>query len=191
MNTHRPASPPDDAGRPARDLFLPLRFAITLALIAIVVLTLAQIFCRFLLDAPLIWSEELARILIVWMTFIGAAVVCWDGRHLNIDVGFGALPLVAKNIVRIINAALSVGFCILLISPTLRLVKIENFSETRRAGTAVRHHSPAGRDRRRADGGRDRAAPRLPPPPHRPRPRELPEGRNVTRTAANMQSARP
>ncbi|WMS43497.1 TRAP transporter small permease [Acuticoccus sp. MNP-M23] len=122
-------SAPAKQGRPALDLFMPLRIAITLGLIVVVILTLAQIFFRFVLDSPLIWSEELARLLIVWITFIGAAVACWDGRHLNIDVGFGALPLVARSVVRLINAALSVGFCILLISPTLRLVKIENFSE--------------------------------------------------------------
>ena len=121
--------PAEPQGRPARDLFLPLRILVTLGLITVVVLTIAQIFFRFALDSPLIWSEELARLLVVWITFIGAAVVAWDGRHLNIDVGFGLLPAVAKNVVRVINALLSAGFCILLVSPTMRLVKIENFSE--------------------------------------------------------------
>jgi TRAP-type C4-dicarboxylate transport system permease small subunit len=112
-----------------RDLFLPVRIIVTLTFIVIVILTLAQIFFRFALDSPLIWSEELARLLTVWMTFIGAAVVSWDGRHLNVDVGFAALPAVGQAIVRVMNAALSVGLLVLLVSPTMRLVEIENFSE--------------------------------------------------------------
>jgi TRAP-type C4-dicarboxylate transport system permease small subunit len=112
-----------------RDLFLPVRILITLAFITIVILTLAQIFFRFALDSPLIWSEELARLLTVWLTFIGAAVVSWDGRHLNVDVGFALLPAAGKAIVRVMNAALSVGLLVILVGPTLRLVEIENFSE--------------------------------------------------------------
>lgn len=120
------------AGAPRRrvlDLALPFRIAVALALIAVVILTLAQIFCRFVLNAPLIWSEELSRLLVVWMTFIGAAVVCWDGRHLNIDVMFNLLPAAAKHIVRIINALISIGLLAILIEPTMRLVEIENFAE--------------------------------------------------------------
>ncbi|MEM0907877.1 MAG: TRAP transporter small permease [Pseudomonadota bacterium] len=121
--------PQKDSKRPAWDLFWPLRVLITLSFIAIVLLTLAQIFFRFVLDSPLIWSEELSRLLIVWVTFIGAAVVCWDGRHLNIDVGFALLPKLGKLVVRTFNALISVGLLILLVEPTLRLVEIENFSE--------------------------------------------------------------
>ena len=120
-----------DGAPPRRilDLFLPFRIAVALAMIAVVILTLAQIFCRFVLNAPLIWSEELSRLLVVWMTFIGAAVVCWDGRHLNIDVLFGLLPRAAKHVVRVINAVISIGLLVILVEPTMRLVEIENFAE--------------------------------------------------------------
>ncbi|MEM8662843.1 MAG: TRAP transporter small permease [Pseudomonadota bacterium] len=114
---------------PAIDLALPFRIAVTLALITVVLLTLAQIFFRFVLDAPLIWSEEVSRLLVVWMTFIGAAVVCWDGRHLNIDVFVNLMPAAMRMAVRVLNAALAIGLCIILVSPTLRLVEIENFAE--------------------------------------------------------------
>lgn len=122
----------EDVPAPPRepiDIAWPLRIAVTLALIAVAALTLAQIFFRFVLNAPLIWSEELSRLLVVWMTFIGAAVVCWDGRHLNIDVFFGLLPSVAKQVVRVINAVISIGLLLILIRPTMRLVEIENFAE--------------------------------------------------------------
>lgn len=108
----------------------PLRLVVAAAFLAVVAFTIAQVFFRFALDAPLIWSEELSRLLIVWITFVGAAVVAWDGRHLNVDVGFARFGPRMKAAVRIANAALACGFLALLISPTLRLVRIENFAET-------------------------------------------------------------
>lgn len=36
-------------------------------------LTFAQVVFRYLLDSPLIWSEELVRYLLVWVSMIGAA----------------------------------------------------------------------------------------------------------------------
>ena len=99
------------------------------AFLCVILFTIAQVFFRFALDAPLVWSEELSRLLIVWITFLGAAVVAWDGRHLNIDVGFALLPPRTRRIVRIGNAAIACVFLAMLIWPTWRLVKIENFSE--------------------------------------------------------------
>ena len=81
-----------DPRRRARDFALPLRILVGLTFATIVSLTIAQVFFRFALDDPLIWSEELVRILLIWMTFVGAAVVCWDGRHLNVDVIFIRRP---------------------------------------------------------------------------------------------------
>ena len=111
------------------DLAWPLRVLTAAGLGVIVLLTLAQIFYRFVLDQPLIWSEELIKLLLVWITFLGAAVVCWDGRHLNVDVVFIRLPHRLRRIVQLINAAVAVAFLAFLIQPTLQLVKIENMAE--------------------------------------------------------------
>lgn len=46
----------------------------------------AQVFSRYVLNAPLIWSEELSRYLFIWLSFLGAWVA-WNRReHLGIDV---------------------------------------------------------------------------------------------------------
>lgn len=52
--------------------------------IIIIFLTIAQVFFRFLINRPLIWSEELVRFLLIWMTMIGAAVLSYDDVHLNV-----------------------------------------------------------------------------------------------------------
>lgn len=116
--------------RPALDIARPLRIVLAAAFLVVVLLTIAQVFFRFALDAPLIWSEELARILIVWIAFLGAAVVSWDGRHINVDVAFKAMSGRTRRIVRTVNALAACLLLAALISPTLRLVRIENMAET-------------------------------------------------------------
>lgn len=73
QNLKRPQNPEGVSGRV--DLALPLRIVVGCAFALIVALTIAQVFFRFALNSPLVWSEELARLLLVWVTFIGAAVV--------------------------------------------------------------------------------------------------------------------
>jgi len=49
-------------------------------------LTLAQVFCRYVLNSPLIWSEELVRYLCVWLTFLGASALTAQKAHLRLGV---------------------------------------------------------------------------------------------------------
>ena len=54
--------------------------------IVLTCLTIAQVFCRYGLNSPLIWSEELVRYLAVWMTFLGASALTAKKAHLRLGV---------------------------------------------------------------------------------------------------------
>ena len=45
-----------------------------------------QVLTRFVLHAPIIWSEEVARFLFFWVVLLGAAMSVKDRRHFVIDV---------------------------------------------------------------------------------------------------------
>lgn len=47
-------------------------------------LTLAQVVFRYLLDSPLVWSEEVVRYLLVWTSMIGAAGALRIGSHFSL-----------------------------------------------------------------------------------------------------------
>ena len=51
------------------------RAVISSLMAGIVLLTLAQVLFRYVINSPLGWSEELARYAFVWVTFVGAAVL--------------------------------------------------------------------------------------------------------------------
>jgi TRAP-type C4-dicarboxylate transport system permease small subunit len=40
---------------------------------------------RYVLNAPLVWAEELAVLVFGWMTFIGAAYAQRTGSHISVD----------------------------------------------------------------------------------------------------------
>lgn len=107
----------------------PLRIFVGIVFATIVALTIAQVFFRFALDSPLVWSEELVRLLLIWMTFIGAAVVCWDGRHLNVDVLFVRMPAGARRALRLINVSLAVAFLAILVWGGWPLIELAHWVE--------------------------------------------------------------
>ena len=52
----------------------------------------AQVFFRYILNESLFWSEELARYLMVWLTFLGTSVAYRRRVHPSIDVLYTRLP---------------------------------------------------------------------------------------------------
>jgi TRAP-type C4-dicarboxylate transport system permease small subunit len=59
---------------------------------AIVVITLAAVWWRYVLNAPLAWPEQISRIFFVWITFVGAAVLHREKLHVAIDMFVLMLP---------------------------------------------------------------------------------------------------
>lgn len=59
---------------------------ITVVLFIIMTLIVwAQIFVRFVLGGGIIWAEEIAKFLMVWMALLGSAVLLAEGGHVAIN----------------------------------------------------------------------------------------------------------
>src|SRR5690606_33893498 len=43
-------------------------------------------FCRFVLGFSLYWGDEAAQSLLVWLTFLGAAIAVREGAHYSFDM---------------------------------------------------------------------------------------------------------
>ena len=83
-------------------------------LAAMVIITGLQIVCRVFFTA-LTWSEEAARYLLIWSTFIGASCVYKHGGHISVTVVQGLLPGVGKKLVQILVHILCCSFFALMI----------------------------------------------------------------------------
>ena len=60
--------------------------------VALTVVVFLQVFNRFVLKAPLAWSEDLAMLLFQWVVFLGAAIGVRRLRHFGIDLVVKKLP---------------------------------------------------------------------------------------------------
>ena len=52
----------------------------------------AQVIFRYILKSPLAWSEELARYLFVWVSFIGSVVAARRNQHIGVEMLVNKLP---------------------------------------------------------------------------------------------------
>ena len=77
----------------------------------LVVCVIWQVFSRFVLGTPSTSTDEIARILFIWIAFAGAAYTLGAKRHLAIDVV--SLLVEGKNLraVRIMVLGLIAAFC--------------------------------------------------------------------------------
>ena len=63
-----------------------------LLLIAMLLAIATQVVARFVLGAPTVWAEELARFLLVGIAMIGAAALIERDEHISIDILVSILP---------------------------------------------------------------------------------------------------
>ena len=63
-----------------------LKGLLVLLFLVLVVDVLWGVASRYLLGSQASWSEELARLLMVWLALLGAALVSREDRHLGLDV---------------------------------------------------------------------------------------------------------
>lgn len=57
----------------------------------VLVVDLAVAF-RYLIGSPLVWSDEVSRLLLIWMTFLGAALGVKRGAHFAVTMVVSAFP---------------------------------------------------------------------------------------------------
>jgi TRAP-type C4-dicarboxylate transport system permease small subunit len=65
---------------------------------AIVVITLAAVCWRYVVNAPIAWIEQVSNILFIWITFVGAAVLYRQKLHIGVDMFIDLLKGQAKTV---------------------------------------------------------------------------------------------
>jgi len=68
------------------------RWALILLLAAMACIVFANVTLRYLTNDSLVWAEEVARYLMVWLTFLGAGQVLRFGGHIAIENLHDVLP---------------------------------------------------------------------------------------------------
>ncbi|GGG83657.1 hypothetical protein GCM10011415_37030 [Salipiger pallidus] len=61
------------------------RIILTASLSVMAVVLLAQVFMRYFMRSPFVWSEELARYILVWAAILGVSLAVRERRHISVD----------------------------------------------------------------------------------------------------------
>lgn len=94
---------------------------LTMACIAMMaILVVAQVILRYAFNDPLTWSEEMARIDFIYLTFIGIGAAYGRRRHMAIDAIVILLPPKMKRMVEVSVVGLASAFLIAVIGLTVR-----------------------------------------------------------------------
>jgi TRAP-type transport system small permease protein len=88
------------------------RWLLIVLLTAMVAIVFANVVMRYLLGTSLIWSEEVARHLMIWLTFVGSGLALRSGAQLGVDTLQDALPPAAARLLRL---ALALGMLVLFV----------------------------------------------------------------------------
>lgn len=82
--------------------------------LAIILLVVAQVVFREVLNASLTWSEETSRLCLVWLVFLGAAIACREGEHINVTALTDKLSGRANQVLKIFFEALMLLFTLVI-----------------------------------------------------------------------------
>ena len=82
-------------------------------LLAMTVVVVLQVICRYLLGAALTWSEEFARFGLVWITFLGAGIALRRRAHVGVQGIVELFSPGVRKIVQVSTIFTIVGFLVI------------------------------------------------------------------------------
>jgi TRAP-type C4-dicarboxylate transport system permease small subunit len=106
------------------------RFVEDVCFFLVIVLTVVvffQVFNRFILKAPLAWTEELAMLLFQWVVFLGAAVGVKRMGHFGIDLVVAKLPPKTRQRLELLVPLAIGAIAVTLIIEGISLLKLTQF----------------------------------------------------------------
>ncbi len=101
-----------------------------LLVLAEVVILLAGVISRYLLHEPLVWSDELASILFLWLAMLGSIVAFQRGKHMRTTALVGRLAPRRRALLDLIAVAAAVTFLACVVSPAIEFAQDEQFVTT-------------------------------------------------------------
>jgi tripartite ATP-independent transporter DctM subunit len=80
---------------------------------------------RYVFDAPLIWSDDLARFLFLWLSMLGAVIALERGEHMRLSVVVSRVPPGIRDWLEAVASLVVVLFLVLLLLPGYAEVEMQ------------------------------------------------------------------
>lgn len=93
-----------------------------LAVMSIIIVI--QVFCRFVIDSPLTWSEEAARYLMIYTVFLGASLALRNHKMIAIEIVIESVKPKVRKVLRIVVMLVSLVFLFILLFKGIEMINI-------------------------------------------------------------------
>ena len=90
-------------------------FFLAMLIIGMTAVIFVSVFWRYALNSPLSWVEEVARLMVVWMCFVGAYMALRERKHIGFDIIVARLPAAVRRVIDAVNQVLTITFLVVVI----------------------------------------------------------------------------
>ena len=96
-------------------VFKIMKVLLILVLVSMIVILMAHIIFRYVLNNSLTWSEELLKIMLVWFGMMSVAVLAARREHVAIVVFKEHMPKKVQNFLTKLTQLIIVGICVFMV----------------------------------------------------------------------------
>jgi tripartite ATP-independent transporter DctM subunit len=111
------AAPRELASRLDRAFGLALEIGTATLVVAEIVILFVGIVARYAFHHPLIWSDELASLLFLWLAMLGAVLALRRDEHMRMTAMVNALPLGSRHFFELLSLAAALTFLGAILRP--------------------------------------------------------------------------
>ena len=98
--------------------------------VAEVAILLIGVLSRFVFERPLIWSDEIASLLFLWLAMLGSAIALNRGAHMQLTTVTAMMSPVWRRRTEALAVSIPLVFMALLLRPAMDYVEDQGFIET-------------------------------------------------------------
>jgi tripartite ATP-independent transporter DctM subunit len=95
-----------------------------------IVILFSGVVARYVLNHPLIWSDELASILFLWLAMLGAVIAFCRDEHMRMTAAVGSLPAPTRATFDLFATCAALAFLLLIAWPAYEYAQEETFITT-------------------------------------------------------------
>src|SRR5579872_1257222 len=98
--------------------------------VAEIVILFAGVVARYVLQRPLIWSDELASILFLWLAMLGSVVAFRRSEHMRMTAGVANAGPAMRAYLDMVATCAALAFLLLIVAPSTQYAYEESFITT-------------------------------------------------------------
>jgi tripartite ATP-independent transporter DctM subunit len=104
--------------------------AVALLVLGEIVILFSGVISRYVIHRPLVWSDELASILFLWLAMLGSVVAFWRGEHMRMTAFVDAFGPAVRSYLEVVALASAMAFLAMMCWPAFEFAIEESFIET-------------------------------------------------------------